>query len=248
MKLNNWFRIRNIFENIFIIKEIFYREHANIYLIKDDEEDLLIDTGTGIKNLNFFLKKFTKNTKVVNTHCHYDHAGGNKNFSTVFIHENGKEFLENPSEKNNLYNLIKDKDFLQKPDKKFKAKNYKMESSLNVQVLNNNDKIKIGNLFFKIIHTPGHSEDSICLWDKENGLLFSGDTYYKGGVYFIQNTRMYKRSLRKILKLKPKIVFPGHNNIMNRTKFENGVGKLLENLDQNIKKIYNLYTLKLNNN
>jgi glyoxylase-like metal-dependent hydrolase (beta-lactamase superfamily II) len=38
------------------------------------------------------------------------------------------------------------------------------------------DAIKMGDEYFEVIHTPGHSSDSICLYNRAEGVLFAGDT------------------------------------------------------------------------
>ncbi len=43
-------------------------------------------------------------------------------------------------------------------------------------VLKGGESILIGDKFFEVIHTPGHTQDSICLYCPENGFLFVGDT------------------------------------------------------------------------
>lgn len=43
-------------------------------------------------------------------------------------------------------------------------------------VLKGGESILIGDKFFEVIHTPGHTQDSICLYCSENGFLFVGDT------------------------------------------------------------------------
>jgi glyoxylase-like metal-dependent hydrolase (beta-lactamase superfamily II) len=43
-------------------------------------------------------------------------------------------------------------------------------------VLKGGESILIGDKFFEVIHTPGHTQDSICLYCLENGFLFVGDT------------------------------------------------------------------------
>jgi glyoxylase-like metal-dependent hydrolase (beta-lactamase superfamily II) len=42
--------------------------------------------------------------------------------------------------------------------------------------LKGGESILIGDKFFEVIHTPGHTQDSICLYCPENGFLFVGDT------------------------------------------------------------------------
>ncbi|HVN03174.1 MAG TPA: MBL fold metallo-hydrolase [Bryobacteraceae bacterium] len=43
-------------------------------------------------------------------------------------------------------------------------------------VLSDGDTIKMGDEYFEVIHTPGHSSDSICLYNQAEGVLFAGDT------------------------------------------------------------------------
>lgn len=76
-------------------------------------------------------------------------------------------------------------------------------------------KIEIKPFVFQILKTPGHSPDSICLFEKNRGWLFSGDTLYPAPIYLHlkeSNLKDYKKSLKKLLKLKISRIFPGHDN------------------------------------
>ena len=77
------------------------------------------------------------------------------------------------------------------------------------------DFLRIGQGNVQVIHTPGHTEDSICLYDGEN--LFTGDTLFIGncGRTDLPGGSMEKmfRSLHGvILRLPPQtVVYPGHD-------------------------------------
>ncbi len=43
-------------------------------------------------------------------------------------------------------------------------------------VLEEGDELKAGDRVFEVLHTPGHSSDSICLYCRQDGVLFAGDT------------------------------------------------------------------------
>ncbi|MGA3260630.1 MAG: MBL fold metallo-hydrolase [Bryobacteraceae bacterium] len=43
-------------------------------------------------------------------------------------------------------------------------------------LLRDGDTIKMGDGYFEVIHTPGHSSDSICLYNQAEGVLFAGDS------------------------------------------------------------------------
>jgi len=44
------------------------------------------------------------------------------------------------------------------------------------ELLKDGDRLRIGDRTFEVLHTPGHSNDSICLYCERDGVLFSGDT------------------------------------------------------------------------
>lgn len=72
--------------------------------------------------------------------------------------------------------------------------------------------LRIADRDFRVLHTPGHSPDSICLYCPESRDLFTGDTLYRisdaGGTY----PRCYVRSLERLLELKAAVIWPGHGD------------------------------------
>ena len=75
-------------------------------------------------------------------------------------------------------------------------------------------KFPLGNLTIQIIHTPGHTDDSVCLYAGD--AVFTGDTLFIGkigGTDFGDNARKQYDSLHKKLLILPDStrVFPGHN-------------------------------------
>jgi len=83
--------------------------------------------------------------------------------------------------------------------------------------LKNGDEIRIGNSVLKVIQTPGHTKDSICLLGK--GFIFTGDTLFKDGKGRTDlpggSEKDLEKSLEKLKKIiKPEtIVYPGHGEI-----------------------------------
>ena len=64
--------------------------------------------------------------------------------------------------------------------------------------------------------TPGHTPDSLCLLDRQNRLLFTGDTFYPGPIYlYVEETDVsaYERSIARLAALVPQLelLLPGHN-------------------------------------
>jgi len=71
--------------------------------------------------------------------------------------------------------------------------------------------MRLGDRDFEVIHTPGHSDDSICLYCAEDKVLFSGDTplkiLTKEGGY----STAFERSLERILGLDIEVIYSGHD-------------------------------------
>ena len=80
--------------------------------------------------------------------------------------------------------------------------------------LKNNDQIQIGDIVLKVINTPGHSKESVCLIGKN--FIFTGDTLFKDGYGRTDliggSEKEMKKSLEKLSKIiKPGMtVYPGH--------------------------------------
>lgn len=72
------------------------------------------------------------------------------------------------------------------------------------------DRLILGDRHFTVIHTPGHTEDSICLYSEEDGVLFSGDTPVLvnsvGGSY----EPGFVRALERLCELDVRTIYFGH--------------------------------------
>ena len=82
--------------------------------------------------------------------------------------------------------------------------------------LHDGDSIDLGGRTLEVIATPGHTPDSICLFDRANGLLFSGDAYYPGPIWLFRpetDLVAYGKSVQRLAALQPqvKVVLGAHN-------------------------------------
>jgi glyoxylase-like metal-dependent hydrolase (beta-lactamase superfamily II) len=83
--------------------------------------------------------------------------------------------------------------------------------------LETTDTFKLGEEIFEIIKTPGHTPGSVCFYNKQNHLLFSGDTLFLGlrgrTDFSYGSTKNIFASLKKLMKLeKDTLVLPGHGD------------------------------------
>lgn len=77
-------------------------------------------------------------------------------------------------------------------------------------VLKNGQILRIGDRAFEVIHTPGHSDDSISLHSEEDGILFLGDApipvRFPGGTY----EPGFVHALKVLCRKKIRVIYPGH--------------------------------------
>lgn len=82
-------------------------------------------------------------------------------------------------------------------------------------LLHDQETFTVGNVGFKILHTPGHSPGSCVFFSEEENLLLSGDTLFKGAIgntsFPGSDSRAMQQSLEKLFLLPLATqVFPGH--------------------------------------
>jgi glyoxylase-like metal-dependent hydrolase (beta-lactamase superfamily II) len=77
-------------------------------------------------------------------------------------------------------------------------------------LLKGGESILIGDKLFEVIHTPGHTQDSICLYCSENGFLFVGDTavILKSSNWSFEEN--YVKSMEYVCTKKVSKIFFGH--------------------------------------
>lgn len=142
----------------------------NCYIIQDEKtkETMVIDPGAEAEKIIKMLEIMQAKVKYIYlTHCHGDHIGAvlpvqEKFGGTILIHRIDAENLNNPEV--TLTTLIGMPEIHLQADSR----------------IDDGDLIHIGNLEFKVIHTPGHTAGSTSLYLPEYRLLFSGDTLFRG--------------------------------------------------------------------
>lgn len=188
-----------------------YGEDSNIYLIID-EIIALVDAGSGrhfdvvTKNLRKFGLASADIELIINTHCHYDHVGGDRAFLNaagcgVAIHKLDAEPLRKGDGIITCAALWGEK----------------LEPLEPTRLLQDGDQIDLGKLVLEVLHTPGHTRGSTCLYDRERQVLFSGDTVFCGGIGRTDHPTGDRdemiNSMRRLAKLKVQKLLPGHGAI-----------------------------------
>jgi len=208
----------NLTEKIYLIGGSAYGYSApgdcNLYMVDCGDSLAMIDSGGGAGILNVMdnIKRMGLDEKQIEvlfvTHCHYDHIGGNYELKKrtgckIAAHEAEVDEIEKLGVLS-LYEMAKQEGLEFKPSK--------------VDIhLSDGQLLRVGDVDFKIIHTPGHTPGGICLLTKEGNStnLFSGDTASaQGKLGWINgpgcDIAEWKRSIKKLVKIEPDRMFPGH--------------------------------------
>ena len=173
---------------------------TNCYLVADavTREACLIDPGWDPEPIKKHIIKDGLSLKfIINTHGHGDHIGANSAFHVpIYIHR-----LE--------------ADFLTDPDKNLSRVFTKgIVSPAAERLLENGDKIKLGELELMILHTPGHTPGSISV--VIGGDAFTGDALFAGSIgrtdlAYGDHDQLIRSITEKLFALKDDtVIYPGH--------------------------------------
>jgi len=213
---DNWVEVYRVFPGVFAIYEPHQWQEAIQYLIVGTRQAILVDTGMGIGNLKAVVEQLTTlPVLVVNSHTHMDHTGNNWQFAAVAALDTAYS-RENAKGADNLKGEIAPGKLCGRLPAGFDAKDYRTRPWTITRTIHDGDKLDIGGRVLTVMATPGHAPDSLCLLDRANGLLFTGDTYYPGPIYVFgagASPEAYERSVRRLAKLMPEVkaVLGGHN-------------------------------------
>lgn len=216
---DQWFEVYRISDGVYAIYEDGQFEEVISYLVLGERRAALIDTGNGIGDIKKLVQGLTDlPILVVNTHTHGDHIGGNHQFEEVYVFESdfSRERAEKGQTKEQMGNYLED-DMIWKsfPDY-FDKKLWRIYPFDVTRWLEDGDEIDLGGRTLEVIHTPGHSPDSICLLDRENRIFWTGDTFYPAPIYIYSPTTSLDEfidSFAKMVELMPNYdtVIPSHN-------------------------------------
>jgi hydroxyacylglutathione hydrolase len=218
-KNDSWFTTKEVDDHVWQISD---HGNDNMYLVEGEEKALLIDAGTGVADLASYVQTLTSRPiVVVNTHGHPDHSGNDFQFDGVFANPADFNMILKFNTKENQKAAVKQmvdvspslSDILLKDIEDFKTpKLIPVEEGF---------VFDLGGRKLEVIETPGHTKGSICLIDKENGLLFSGDNDNSLVWLFLEECfplDQYLNSLQKLLDRSDEFstILPGHGEPLDK--------------------------------
>ena len=176
---------------------------SNCFIIADEKlkECLITDPGDEPDRILDFIHENNFKVKyIVCTHAHFDHVAAVSDIkkdtdALVVIHKDDIELYK--STKNQAAQWGFDIDPQPEPD----------------MLVSEGDRIVVGELRFKVLHTPGHSPGGICLYGE--GILITGDTLFFGSVgrtdLYGGDINKLKKSVKRLISLPDGTkILPGH--------------------------------------
>ncbi len=181
----NWFDVYLIGDDIYAIYEPGQFEEVMSFLIVGTERALLFDTGLGIGDIRSVVTNLTDlDIVVLNSHTHYDHIGGNYQFDTIYGRDTAYTRARTAgSDPSAVAGFLREGWVWKDLPPGFDPATYRSRPFEIDMIVGEGDVIDIGGRQLEILETPGHAPDSICLLDRDNRLLFTGDTFYLAPLY-----------------------------------------------------------------
>jgi glyoxylase-like metal-dependent hydrolase (beta-lactamase superfamily II) len=245
---DEWFEVRKLPKDTIAIIENGHMQEVCSFLIVGTEKALLFDTGMGISDISKVVRQLSDlEILIVNSHTHFDHIGDNWRFPTVHVFADD-ETVKVLTEGFSHWDVRYDSDpelFSKAVPPGFDLERYFIRpvQEENIRLLHDGDIIDLGNRQLEVMHTPGHSKDSIMLFDRKNRSLFTGDTYCEWLFAFIDsrmpkfgrsNLEDYAQTMQDLGKLVPELdyLYPSHGKPLADPEILTSVAKAFDRVIQ----------------
>jgi glyoxylase-like metal-dependent hydrolase (beta-lactamase superfamily II) len=220
---------------------------SNVWHVRGSERDLVVDAANGIGALRPSIDALGDDRPVIAvvTHAHFDHVGGLHEFEDRRCHEADAD-MPNPGGLRLMRRdfpewLIEDYVWygsplpetvalrgLPSPD--FDASAWTTPGASATSYVSEGDVVDLGDRGFTVLHTPGHTAGSICLWDEASGTLFSGDAIYVDARLGWEDPVAFASSLTRLRDLGVRVVHSGHGRSFDGEELGEAVDVALRDL------------------
>ncbi len=234
-----WFVTERVDDGITLITEPHVHPllRCNVWHVHGRRQDLVVDTSLGLQPFRHLVERSVgHDVLAVATHAHSDHIGGMHEFGDRAIHRSEAERLAAPG----LVELdsrvfgpavcqpyldagyeIPDLFVDAVPAGGLPAATLDRMAAPPTRLLDAGDVIDLGDRAFEVLHLPGHSPDSIGLWDASTGVFFSGDAVYDGPLLDEldgSDITAYVATMKRLRELPVTVVHGGHEPSFGRAR------------------------------
>jgi glyoxylase-like metal-dependent hydrolase (beta-lactamase superfamily II) len=221
-----WYQTYQINDNSYAILAPNHWQETVSYLLVGKEKALLIDTGMGFANIKHTVNAITDlPIIVVNTHSHYDHVSNNHHFDTIYGRDlDFTRINASGHPKTTWQNALQPSAISGNLPNGFSFENYESKPFKFSKHLNKGELIDLGTRKIEVIFTPGHTPDGMLFFDREAGLLATGDTFYPSTLWAHRSDADFKdyiasAKLMASMEKDVKYILPGHGEIAANPNF-----------------------------
>lgn len=196
----------------------------NVYLVTDGGEGALIDSGFGDEQsvrarLEYLRERpDVKLRYIVLTHHHFDHTSGAHRIrqasgAQIVMHPQEERFLRDwQSDVPQDIDIAAEQKAIAEQVQRFRQQ--AAEAVPDVPIADGG-MLSVGGLTLEVVHTPGHTLGSVCIYLREERALFTGDTALGLGTVAISpppygDMRLYLESLERLKGYDSALMLPGH--------------------------------------
>ena len=242
-----WFSVYRLPGAVYAIAEPQQFQEVNFFLICGRDRALLLDTGMGICPSRPLIEELYPGEIItVNCHCHFDHVGCNADFQPVYVYDDpvAKRIAARGLTKEDVGPEVDEDMFQFGPPEGFVPEEYKV-NPYQIIPMEDGHIFDLGDRRVQVVHTPGHTNDHICLYEPDAGIFFTGDLAYLGAMYtHFDNEIMgtgdlitYRDTMKKLVSELPEdtVFYCSHNDlVMEYPKFK----EIAEAFDQVVEAEY----------
>ena len=243
--------LMNVVDGISVIDSEYYsKDFAAIYLLKQKNKVIIIETGTNYsvpyvkEALSQIGLSFSDVSYVIPTHVHLDHAGGagllmmQCQNAALVVHPRGARHLIDPSKLIAGAKAV----YGENKFKEYYGEIFPIDANRVIQA-DDNFILDFDRRELRFIDTPGHARHHFCIWDKATKSMFTGDTFgisyrdldHQDELYILPSTSPVQfdpealiQSINRIMEFKPERVCLTHFSAIKPTK--KATNKLIESI------------------
>ena len=246
-----WFEVTESGDGILRITEPHVHAYvrSNAWLVRGSSAHLLVDSGLGVGRLSLELAgQLDRPVIAVATHAHFDHFGGLGEFGDRAAHRADGAVIEQAGDYVTLAASSYPAALLDEfeaagepvpgflidalPYDGFDLMSFRTPPASITRWLADGDILDLGGRSLEVLHAPGHSPGSICLWEADSGTLVSGDVIVDGEPLLDElpgsSKPDYAASLRRLREVPARTYLGGHGPLFGPARARQIIADYLE--------------------